>query len=336
MLFPLGKLPYDFLAKLLRQAPVADPRVLIGPGSGLDCAVIDLGERFLVFKSDPITFTTDQIGWYAVQVNANDIATTGGVPRWMLATLLLPEGKATPELVQEIFDQLSQACSALGISLVGGHTEVTYGLDRPVISAALVGEVERGRLVRPDGARPGNGLLLTKGVPVEAVSILAREFPERLRAVLSEDELQEARNYLVNPGISVVRDAQIAVAAGRVRAMHDPTEGGLAAALWELAEASRVRLAVDPQAVRVPDLARRICSQLGIDPLASIASGALLMAVEADDAGAIISALEAAGIPCASIGGVEAAGEPGVFTPGWKPLARPMRDEIARLFEQEG
>lgn len=336
MLFPLGKLPYDFLAKLLSQAPVTDPRVLIGPGSGLDCAVIDLGERFLVFKSDPITFTTDQIGWYAVQVNANDIATTGGVPRWMLATLLLPEGKATPELVQGIFDQLSQACTALGISLVGGHTEVTYGLDRPVISAALVGEVEKGRLVRPDGARPGNRLLLTKGVPVEAVSILAREFAEHLKAVLSEDELQEARDYLVNPGISVVRDARIAVGAGQVRAMHDPTEGGLAAALWELAEASRVRLVVDPQAVRVPELARRICGQLGIDPLASIASGALLMAVEADDVGAITGALEAEGIPCTSIGGVEAGREAGVFTPDGKPLARPMRDEIARLFEQEG
>lgn len=336
MLFPLGKLPYDFLAKLLSQAPVTDPRVLIGPGSGLDCAVIDLGERYLVFKSDPITFTTDQIGWYAVQVNANDIATTGGAPRWMLATLLLPEGKATPELVQEIFDQLSRACAALGISLVGGHTEVTYGLDRPVISAALVGEVEKGQLVRPDGARPGNRLLLTKGVPVEAVSILAREFSGRLRAVLSEDELQEARNYLVDPGISVVRDAQIAVGAGRVRAMHDPTEGGLAAALWELAEASRVCLAIDPQAVMVPDLARRICSQLGIDPLASIASGALLMAVEAEDAAAIINALEAGGIPCASIGRVEARGEPGVFTSDGNPLARPIRDEIARLFEQAG
>ncbi|GAP05488.1 MAG TPA: AIR synthase [Anaerolinea thermolimosa] len=336
MLFPLGKLPYDFLAKLLSQAPVTDPRVLIGPGSGLDCAVIDLGERYLVFKSDPITFTTDQIGWYAVQVNANDIATTGGVPRWMLATLLLPEGRATPELVERIFDQLSQACAALGISLVGGHTEVTYGLDRPVISAALVGEVEKGRLVRPDGARPGNRLLLTKGVPVEAVSILAREFGAHLKAVLSEDELQEARDYLMNPGISVVRDARIAVGAGRVRAMHDPTEGGLASALWELAEASRVRLVVDPQAVRVPDLARRICSQLGIDPLASIASGALLMAVEADDADIIASALEKEGIPCAGIGRVESEGTPEVLTPDGKALVRPMRDEIARLFEREG
>ena len=77
MTFPLGKLPHNFLAGLLARAPVNDPRVVVGPGTGLDCAVIDLGDRYLVFKSDPITFASEQIGWYAVQINANDIATTG-------------------------------------------------------------------------------------------------------------------------------------------------------------------------------------------------------------------------------------------------------------------
>ena len=330
--FPLGKLPPDFLAQLLARAPLSDPRVLVGPGTGLDCAVIDLGERCLVLKSDPVTFAADQIGWYAVQVNANDIATTGADPRWMLATLLLPEGKADREMVDGIFAQLSQACLDLGISLVGGHTEVTHGLDHAVISAALIGEVERDKLVLPGGAQPGNCLLLTKGVPVEAVSLLAREFPQRLREILSQAELDEARDYLFTPGISVVRDARIAVRAGRVTAMHDPTEGGLASALWELAEASHTRLVVDPAAVPVPALARRICDHLGIDPLASIASGALLLACDAQDAGAICSVLQAEGIPCAEIGRVEA-GQAQVVIAGGGLLPRPARDEIARLFE---
>ena len=330
--FPLGKLPPDFLARLLARAPLTDPRVLIGPGTGLDCAVIDLGDRCLVLKSDPVTFATDQIGWYAVQVNANDIATSGADPRWMLATLLLPEGKSGSELVEGIFDQLSGACRELGISLVGGHTEVTHGLDHPVISAALIGEVERSRLVLPGGAQPGNSLLLTKGVPVEAVSILAREFPQRLSEILSQAELDEARDYLFRPGISVVRDARLAARAGRVTAMHDPTEGGLVSALWEMAEASHTRLVVDPAAVPVPELARRICDHLGIDPLASIASGALLLACDAQDAGAICSALQVEGISCAQIGRVEA-GEVQVTTPGGVLLPRPARDEIARLFE---
>jgi hydrogenase expression/formation protein HypE len=330
--FPLGKLPSDFLARLLARAPLTDPRVLVGPGTGLDCAVIDLGDRCLVLKSDPVTFATDQIGWYAVQVNANDIATTGADPRWMLATLLLPEGKADGEMVEGIFDEFSRACLDLGISLVGGHTEVTHGLDHPVISAALIGEVERGKLVLPGGAQPGNHLLLTKGVPVEAVSILAREFPQRLSEILSQAELDEARDYLFKPGISVVRDARLAVRAGRVTAMHDPTEGGLVSALWELAEASHTRLVVDPTAVPVPGLARRICDHLGIDSLASIASGALLLSCDAQDAWVICSALQAEGIPCAEIGRVEI-GEAEVVRPGGDSLTRPARDEIARLFE---
>lgn len=333
MAFPLGKLPHEYLSRLLAGAPVSDPRVLVGPGSGLDCAVIDLGDRYLVFKSDPITFATDQIGWYAVQVNANDIATTGGTPRWMLATLLLPEGQASPELVEGIFDQLGAACRESGISLVGGHTEVTYGLDRPVISAALVGEVERGKLVMPGGARPGDRLLLTKGVPVEAVSLLAREFSTRLEPFLSAEELAEARAYLYHPGISVVRDARVAVQAGKVNAMHDPTEGGLAAALWELAESSRCGILFEPQAVLVPPLARRICELLGIDPLASIASGALLLAVSPADCAGVRQALEVDGIRCVEIGQVQT-GAPEVRIAKGDLYPRPGRDEVARLFEQ--
>lgn len=331
--FPLGKLPADYLAKLLARAPVTDERVLVGPGTGLDCAVIDLGERCLVLKSDPITFATDQIGWYAVQVNANDLATSGADPRWMLATLLLPEGKADEALVEGIFVQLSRACAALGISLVGGHTEVTYGLDRPVISATMVGEVAHVDLVTPAGAQAGDRLLLSKGVPVEAVALLSREFASRLEGFLTPAELAEAQAYLFTPGISVTQDARIARGAGRVTAMHDPTEGGLASALWELAEACGHTLMVDPASVLVPALAQRICAALQIDPLASIASGALLMAVCPQDADAICTALQQAGIPCAEIGYVGGRGS-GVLQTGGGLLPRPARDEVARLYER--
>lgn len=331
---PLGKLPPEFLAHMLARAPIKDPRVLYGPGIGLDCAVIDLGERVLVFKSDPITFATEDIGWYAVQVNANDVATTGAAPRWMLATLLLPENATTQANVETIFDQLYHAAGALGISVVGGHTEVTYDLRRPVLLGTLIGEVDRERLIVPANAQPGNHLLLTKGVPIEGAALLAREFPGRLAGVLQPEELEAARQYLYQPGISVVRDAQTAAAAGRVRAMHDPTEGGLAGALWELSDASGRRLVVDPGAVPVPEIAGRICAAFGLDPLATIASGALLIAAEGPDSPAIRAALEAEGIACAEIGCVEE-GEAGVFTTGGAALPRPARDEIARVFEEK-
>ncbi len=329
---PLGKLPVDLLARLLAQAPIKDTRVLYGPGIGLDCAVIDLGERVLVFKSDPITFATDNIGWYAVQVNANDVATTGADPRWMLASLLLPENSTTQAQVEAIFAQIYHAAAQLGISVVGGHTEVTYDLHRPVLVGTLIGEVDRERLVVPANVVPGDRLLLTKGVPIEGTALLAREFPQQLSGVLTEAELEEARQYLYQPGISVVRDAQIATRAGRVHAMHDPTEGGLAGALWELSDASAKRLVIDPAAVLVPDLARRICAAFGINPLATIASGALLLAVAEQDAPSIRAALEGEGIACAEIGHVKG-GPAGVCQVNGLELPRPPRDDIARVFE---
>ena len=330
--FPLGKLPVEFLGPLLAKAPISDPRVVQGPGTGLDCAVVDLGDRLMVIKSDPITFATEEIGWYAVQVNANDIATTGAEPRWLMATLLLPEHHTTPVLVQEIFDQLSRACQGLGISLVGGHSEVTSGLDRPILAVTLIGEVSRENLVSPHGACTGDHILLTKGVPLEGTALLAREFSTWLSEVMTRAELEEARAYLTQPGISVVRDAHIALRSGRVTAMHDPTEGGLLGALWELSDASGKRLRFDPQSVPIPPLAGKVCRAFGINPLATIASGALLLTCPPGDAGPIQTAMWKEGISCTTIGGVEE-GPAGVFTPEGKPVIRPSRDEITRVFE---
>jgi hydrogenase expression/formation protein HypE len=333
---PVGKLPADLLAKLLAQTPVQDPRVVLGPGVGLDCAVIEAGGSLLVYKSDPITFTAKSIGWYAVQVNANDIATAGATPRWFLVTLLLPEERTTAVLVEQIFHQLYDACQEIGVSLVGGHTEITFGLERPLIVGTMIGEVAPDRLVTPRGAAPGDRILLTKGVPIEATAILAREFPDRLRPVLSEAEIEQAAAFLTNPGISVLRDAQIAIQAGRVTAMHDPTEGGLDGALWELAEASNRQLIVDLTAVPIPPLSARICSVFNLDPLAAIASGALLLTSPATDAPHIQRALEKEGISCTDIGAI-ADSSPSVqrqTATGYEELRRPDRDEIARLFQE--
>lgn len=333
---PLGKLPPELLARLIARARVTDPRVVVGPGVGFDCAVVAPSDDLLVLKSDPITFASDEIGWYLVQVNANDLATTGATPRWLLLTMLLPEGATTPELVERTTGQVQAACAELGIAVIGGHTEVTFGLDRVILVGTLIGEVAAERLVTAAGARVGDRLMLTKGVPIEATALLAREFPQRLMGVLSDAELAEAQAYLHTPGLSVVRDAALATAAGRVTAMHDPTEGGLAGALWELAEAADKRLRVDLARVPIAPLSGKICAALGLDPLAAIASGALLLTAPADDAAAIQAALQAGGIACAEIGVVED-GPPGVWvSAGGELMARPARDEVARVFEGAG
>jgi len=332
---PLGKLPPELLARIIARAPISDERVILGPGIGLDCAVIDLGNSLLTIKSDPITFAVDEIGWYAVQINANDIATTGAVLRWFVATVLLPEGNTDEALVDDISTQMFDACRELGISFIGGHTEITHGIQRPIITGTLIGEVARERLVTPRGASPGDRILLTKGVPIEATAILAREFPHRLEAVLGSEVLREAAGYLHEPGVSVVRDARIAVEAGRVTAMHDPTEGGLAMALWELSEACGHSLLVDTHKVTIPEVSARICQVFGLDPLATIASGALLLTVAADEASAVCQALNDEGIQCAEIGRVED-GPVAVWdarTGSREKLTRPERDDITKAYE---
>lgn len=335
-ILPLGKLPPDMLEQILAKLPVSDARVVLGPGIGMDCAVVDAGRQLLVFKSEPVTFVTNALGWYAVQISVNDVATTGAEPRWMLATLLLPEGQTTPQMVDRIGDELISACQSLGISLIGGHTEITHSLTRPILVATLIGEVERQRLVTPRGVAPGDLILLTKGVPIEGTAILAQEFAHQLAATLSQEDIRRAAGFLFDPGISILRDARVALAAGEVTAMHDPTEGGLIAALCELAKASGRALVVDLDAAPVPHLSARICQAFGLDPFATIASGALLLTVKPSSAEAIQRALEHAGIRCAIIGRVEAGEGAWNEKNGQRSrLSHPKRDEITRLFEKE-
>jgi len=337
--YPLGKLPVEHLARLLVHCAPADDRIILGPAVGRDAAVISFGSRYLIAKTDPITFATDEIGWYAVHVNANDIACMGATPRWFLATLLLPEARTEAALVDTIFDQIVGACAELDVGLVGGHTEITYSLDRPIVIGCMLGEVEPERLVRPDGVRPGDVLILSKGIAIEGTAIIAREIladdGEDSPAGVGRALLERCREFLHVPGISVVRDAAIATATGTVHAMHDPTEGGLATGLWELAEAADVRLVVDEAAIPILPETRAICEHAGLDPLGLIASGALLLAVTPADAPAILAALERKGVKGARIGHVDkqACGVVLRSAAGQRPLPRFERDEITRLFE---
>jgi len=330
-----GKLPPDLLQRLLTTYAKADSRVIVGAAVGEDAAVIDMGNHYLIAKSDPITFATDAIGYYAVVVNANDIATRGGQPKWFLATLLLPEDRTTETLVESIFAQIHQACESFGIALIGGHTEVTYGVDRPILSGHMLGEVAPDALVTTGGAQVGDVLLLTKGICIEGASIIAREREADLRhRGISDVLIQRAQNFLYEPGISVVRDAQIACTAGRVHAMHDPTEGGLAMAIHEVATAACVGLVVEHSQIPLLEEAALLCHTYGLNPLGTIASGALLIVAPAQDASMIQGELRGNGIQCAAIGRIVPASEGVMLTSGQsrQPLPRFVRDEITKLF----
>lgn len=275
-----GKLQHGLLAELLHRLPTQDSQLLLGPTVGEDAAVIDFdagSDRLLVVKSDPITFATDQIGYYAVNICANDLAVTGATPRFFLPTVLLPAEGADVEMVSAIFEQIGEACRALKVVVAGGHSEVTPTLSQPVVAGAMLGEVRRSQFVRSGGSRPGDLLLLVGSVPIEGTSIIAREMRSYL---LTEgwkaSELDVAANYLFSPGISVLEPALAAAHAGLVTAMHDPTEGGLATGVLELAIASGTGVAIDLDQIPVSELSQRLCAAFGLDPLGTLASGALL------------------------------------------------------------
>ena len=333
----VGKLPPQLLERLLGKVAPTDPRVVMGPRLGEDAAVLDMGDRYLVATADPITFATDEAGWYALHVNANDIAVRGARPTWFLATVLLPEGGATEATVERLFADLGEACVELGVALIGGHTEVTAGLPRAIVSGCMLGEVEKDRLVTTGGARPGDTLLLTKGVPLEGAAIVARErAAEAGRRGVAVDVVKRAQAFLRRPGISVVPEARAACGAARVHAMHDPTEGGVATACWELAQAADVGLRVDRERIPVLREGRVLCEAFGLDPLGTIASGSLLLAVDPGDSEAVIAACRGAGVDCAAIGRVTDASQGVSLVTGGH--ARPMptfpQDEITRIFSE--
>jgi len=251
--------------------------------------------------------------------------------------LLLPEGKTGREEVEAIFAQISEACEELGVVLCGGHTEITIGLDRPIVVGQMLGEVEQAKLIVPERARPGDDILMTKGIAIEGTALIARERGE-LREHLGEEWMGRSRRLLRAPGISVVREARIANEVAEVHAMHDPTEGGLATGLHELASAARVGMMVEMGKIMILPETALLCQQLKLEPLGLIASGALLIVAPEGDSNKIIGALQAEGIPATVIGKIWESEKGVKLRHQGKVNDLPYfhRDEVARLFGRGG
>jgi hydrogenase expression/formation protein HypE len=332
---PLGKLKLEHLQKLLRTYTSTDDRVVIGSQVGEDAAVIAFGDTYLVAKTDPITFVADDIGWYTIVVNANDIATRGAIPKWFLATILLPENRTTEETVETIFAQLSEACHQYQITFCGGHTEVTYGIDRPIVIGQMLGEVAKDKLITTSGAQVGDDIILTKGVAVEATSIIARVKHEELCRKYSEEFLQTCKQFIHTPGISVIEDALLAVQFGQIHAMHDPTEGGLATGLHEIAEAAGVGVHIDYDSIAIFPETDQLCREYHLDPLGVIASGALVLTASPQETSYILDGLTDNGIQVSVIGRIVPSQEGRKLNKGdtLKTLPIYEQDEITKIFD---
>lgn len=298
-----GKLNPEFLEELISFLP-RDKRVIVGPMMGGDAAVIDFGKTYLVVKTDPITFTHKNLGWYVVNINANDIACMGAVPRWFLATLLVPQKGASKGLVKKIFEQASFTCQKLGISLVGGHTEVTPHVNRAIIVGQMIGEVAREKLVGSSGAKVGDAVLLTKGVAIEGTHVIYQEKGEELKERVPIGILNKMKDLIHRPGISVVKEALLATDSVKVHSMHDPTEGGLRTGLWELASASEVGMRIEKEKIPILKETEAVCKLYKLDPLKLLASGALILTMDLKEAEKLCRVYEEKGIKCSIIGEV--------------------------------
>lgn len=333
-LLPAGKLPLELLRRLLNKYAHKDPSVIVGPSIGIDSAVIDFHGKYLIAKTDPITFVADDIGAYAILVNSNDIAVMGAVPKWVLATILLPQGKATAQMAQSIFAQINKACKQLDITLCGGHTEITPGIDRPIVVGHMLGEIQDSKLITGGGAQAEDDILLTKGIAIEAVSIIAREKRDELVKKFNPKFIARCKNFLRRPGLSVLKEALIAVQNGRVHAMHDPTEGGLSTGLHELAIASKCGILAERSSIPILPESKALCDYYGLDIMGAIASGALIISIDPEDTVNVIGKLKEAGIKACRIGKITDRKKGVKIIDGGKiqPLKPFKTDEITKIF----
>ncbi|MEW5722106.1 MAG: AIR synthase family protein [Thermodesulfobacteriota bacterium] len=296
-----GKVPAAMIERLLSLPRRVDPRVLVGPVAGEDAAVVDLDRGAVVVTTDPITFPTPRPGYYAVHVNANDVAVMGAQPLYFTLTLIMPPG-TTFGLIEAVFKDAVEAGDSLGVVLIGGHSEVTEAVRTPVLVVSMFGRLTVPAPLCTGRGRPGDSIVQVGPLAVEGTSILAARHRERLTAELGAELVERAAGFLYDPGLSVVAPARLAAEKLEVGAMHDPTEGGLATGLREIAQASGTGLEIRRDRLILAEETIKICRLLGYDPLGLISSGCLLFTVPGGQAKDAVLTMTRAGYPAAEIG----------------------------------
>ena len=327
----IGKVSETVLKRsIFKQIHTKRDEVLLGAGVGEDCAAVKLspGEIFVI-STDPITGTVKDVGMLAIQITANDLASSGAEPVGVMLTVLLPE-EIEEEDIREMMRQVEEACAHFHIQVMGGHTEVTRAVTQPVISVTGVGKVREDRLGSTAGAKPGQDILVTKWIGIEGTSIIAKEKEKELLERFSQAFVDTAKGF--DQYLSVLPDSRIAVEHG-VSAMHDVTEGGIYGALWEVAEASGIGLEIDLKAIPIRQETIEICEYFELNPYYLISSGCMLMA--ADQGHDLVRKLEAAGIPAAVIGKATDGKARRIWNGGEESyLERPKTDELYKIYHK--
>jgi len=300
MKLPPGKIPIDILQNIVFKNLGANRKeVTLGPTAGSDGAILEIGNKSVIVSMDPITGAAERIGFEAVNINANDVATFGVQPAFLFSCIMLPEGTDS-QIIETISTQMDLAAKELDIAIVGGHCETTSKLTSPIVVCCIIGLTKKGKYVTTTGTKAGDKLILTKSAGIEGTAILATDRAEQLSKTLNSKKLQTAKNFYNQ--ISIVKDALTAYQTGGVHAMHDPTEGGILNGIHEMADAAKLGLKIFKDKIIVKPETLEICQYFQIDPLQLISSGALLIAAEPKKTSKIIKALKQQNIPATIIG----------------------------------
>lgn len=300
-----GKVPPKIMERIVyRRLGATDQSVLVGPAVGEDAAIIDIGGGLaLIVHNDAISGASKLLGWLAVHIVANDVAVRGAKPRWFLMSLFLPEN-STEDLLDNIMAQVDDAAKELEVMVVGGHTEKTSGINRPLVGTTAIGLTEISRIVTSSGARAGDYLLMSKTAALEGTAIICIDFTEALRRRgVSDGVLEEGSRFLTK--VSVVKEALALAEKGLATAMHDPTEGGILGGVAEIAYASRKTIELWVERVPVAKETKVIADVLHIDVLRLISSGALIATIPPNKVDEAIKTLHSLNIEANVIGRVK-------------------------------
>ena len=297
-----GKLPHPLLLKLLRK--FGETSALVGPSIGEDAAIVLAKDSAFIFTLDPITFTDKDLGHYLLEINANDIAACGGRPKYLLLSLLFPKG-TKEEQIKNLFSEIQKESQRTGVELLGGHTEITDEVKRTVAMGMMIGTAQKDKITPTKNAKPQDKILLTKQIAIEGTATIFQEKEKELKSIFPQKIVKKGKNLLFDPGISVVKEAQILNQNCQVNSMHDPTEGGIATALWEISQAAQVKILIDEEKIPILKETQVVCEYYRLNPLYLLASGSLLATLPKKEAERGVKILRKKGIPASIIGEVE-------------------------------
>ena len=332
----VGKVPYSTLRRILSLCSTVERKeVIIGPSLGEDAAVIRIDDTnyILVVHTDPITEAFSRLGWLSINVAANDIAVTGARPSWFTVTILMPSG-STDEDIVSLAKEVFEAAHGLGGVVVGGHTEVSPGISKPILVTTAMGITKLEYFVKTGGAKPGSLVFQVKPAALEGTAIIAHDFHGKLVSMgVSESVINQAREFINE--ISVVKPAITLAEKGIVESMHDPTEGGLIGGLIELARASHVSLNIDDSNIIVRKETEIISNALGIDWMKLVSSGAIIGTIKPEYIDDFLNVMQKLGLEFSIIGEVLRYSGFDVFLKRENKFYKGyVRDEISRLFDK--